>query len=384
MAFITSEWKGTEHFPVNDFSHVEFLCGNAKQAAYFYRTAFGFDCLAYSGPETGRKDAVSYVLKQGKMRLVLTSPLSSRHPYSDWLKKHGDGVYDVAISVTGAAAAHASCLSRGADSARAPKTEKDEAGSVATAAIRTYGDTIHTLVDRSAYKGLWAPGFAPLKLPETPGLPAGIEFIDHIVGNVAEGGMNKWRDFYEKVFGFTNFVVFDEHDISTKFSALKSRVMRSKNWKVKLPINEPAEGVRKSQIDEFLEFYEGEGVQHVAMATGNILETITNLRANGVEFLEVPDAYYETLPKRIGKIDESLAKVKKLKILVDRDEDGYLLQLFTKPVEDRPTFFFELIQRKGSRGFGQNNFQALFEAIELEQARRGNLTAKKGKACPST
>jgi 4-hydroxyphenylpyruvate dioxygenase len=374
MAVITNEWKGTEYFPIKDFHHVEFLCGNAKQAAYFYRTAFGFECLAYRGPETGHRESVSYVLRQGQVRLVLTTPLNSQHPHAAWLKKHGDGVYDIAFEVEGAAEAHASCLSRGAESAEAPHKESDKDGTVESAAIHTYGDTIHTLIDPRDYKGLWLPGFAKLDLPATPGKPCGLEFIDHVVGNVPEGKMNEMRDFYCKVFGFTNFVVFDEHDISTKYSALKSRVMRSKNWKVKLPINEPAEGVRKSQIEEFLEFFEGPGVQHIAIATGDILETIRNLRANGIEFLEVPDAYYETLPERIGVIEEAFDEVKKLKILVDRDEEGYLLQLFTKPVEDRPTFFFELIQRKGSRGFGQNNFQALFDAIELEQERRGNLT----------
>ncbi len=383
MAIITNEWKGTEYFPIRDFHHVEFVVGNAKQAAYFYRTAFGFECLAYRGPETGDREKVTYVLKQGKVRLLLTTPIVSTHPHADRLKRHGDGVYNVAFAVDGAAEAHASCLSRGAQSASAPETLKDADGSISTAAIKTYGDTIHTLVDDRDYKGLWAPGFEKLELPDTPGEPAGIEFLDHLVGNVAEGEMNQWRDFYEKVFGFTNFVVFDEHDISTKYSALKSRVMRSKNWKVKLPINEPAKGVRKSQIEEFLEFYEGAGVQHIALATGDILKTIENLRKNGVEFLTIPDAYYEGLPKRVEGITESIEDLKRLRILVDQDEEGYLLQLFTKPIEDRPTFFFEFIQRKGSRGFGQNNFQALFESIEIEQERRGNLT-RGDEVCPST
>lgn len=383
MAVITNEWTGTEYFPIRDFHHVEFVVGNAKQAAFFYRAALGFECLAYRGPETGDREKVSYVLKQGKARLLLTTPLSSSHPHSERLKKHGDGVYDIALAVDGAAQAHASCLSRGAVSALSPKSEKDEHGRVHTAAINTYGDTIHSLVDDREYNGIWAPGFEKLTLPDTPGAPAGVEFFDHIVGNVAEGGMNKWRDFYEKVFGFTNFVVFDEHDICTKYSALKSRVMRSKNWKVKLPINEPAVGVRKSQIEEYLEFYEGAGVQHIALSTGDILKTVTNLRSNGIEFLDIPDTYYETLPKRVTGIDEKIEDLQRLKVLVDQDDDGYLLQLFTKPIEDRPTFFFEFIQRKGSRGFGQNNFQALFESIELEQKRRGNLI-RGDEACPST
>lgn len=382
MAIITTEWKGTEHFPVHDFHHLEFLVGNAKQATYFYRTAFGFECLAYRGPETGDREKVSYVLKQGQVRLMLTTPLNSRHHYSDWLKKHGDGVYDVALSVDGAREAHASCLSRGAEPAAPCARARDEKGTVDSAAIRTYGDTIHSLIDDRAYRGPWAPGFVPLALPETPGAPAGLEYVDHVVGNVPEGEMSRLKEFYERVFGFTNFVVFDEHDISTKFSALKSRVMRSKNWRVKLPINEPARGLRKSQIEEFLECYEGPGVQHIALGTGDILRAIRSLRANGVEFLSVPDAYYQALPGRVGAIDEPLDGVKQLGILVDRDDEGYLLQLFTRPLEDRPTFFIELIQRKGSRGFGQNNFQALFESIEREQERRGNLTAK-DQACPS-
>lgn len=385
MAIITKEWTGREYFPINDFHHLEYYVGNAKQAAYFYRSALGFDTVAYRGPETGDKEKVSYVLKQNNVRIILTTPLLSRHPASDWLKKHGDGVRDIAFSVEDSASAHASCLSRGGVSAHAPLEEKDDSGTYCSSAIKTYGDTIHSLVDGRNYKGVWAPGFIPLELPVAPGKPGGLQYIDHVVGNVDVGEMNTWRDFYQKVFGFTNFVVFDENDISTKFSALKSRVMRSKNWKIKLPINEPAKGVRKSQIEEFLDYFEGPGVQHVALGTADILETVENFRSNGVEFLTIPDAYYESLPKRIGKIDEDLKEIHRLGILVDKDDEGYLLQLFTKPVEDRPTFFFELIQRKGSRGFGQNNFQALFESIEIEQARRGNLTANEcvvGEVCP--
>lgn len=384
MAVITSEWKGTEYFPVTDFHHVEFYVGNAKQAAHFYRSVLGFEPHAYRGPETGCRETVSYVLKQDRVFLVLTTPLLSSHPASDWLKRHGDGCRDIAFSVEGAAAAHASCLSRGAVSAYPPQTLKDDHGEVHLAGIETYGETIHTLIDDRRYKGLWAPGFVKLELPAVPREKVGLRFIDHIVGNVEDGKMNAWRDFYQKVFGFTNFVVFDEGDISTKYSALKSRVMRSKNWKVKLPINEPAKGLRKSQIEEFLDYNETPGVQHIAVATDDIVGTIDALRLNGLEFLRVPDTYYENLGARVGNIDEDMADLKRLGILVDRDEEGYLLQLFTKPVEDRPTFFFEFIQRKGSRGFGQGNFQALFEAIELEQERRGNLTAAPDPSeCPS-
>lgn len=383
MALITKEWTGTEYFPVKDFHHLEYYVGNAKQAAYFYRGALGFEPLAYRGPETGDKEKVSYVLKSKRARVMLTTPLHSRHPASQWLKKHGDGVRDVAFTVEDSASAHASCLSRGAICAYAPVESEDEAGIYKTAGVKTYGETVHSLVDDRDYKGVWAPGFVPLDLPAAPGRPTGIEYVDHVVGNVEAGKMNEWRDYYQKVFGFANFVVFDETDISTKYSALKSRVMRSENWRVKLPINEPAKGLRKSQIEEFLDCFEGPGVQHVALGTGDILETVRSLRANGVEFLTIPDAYYELLPGRVGKIDESLDDVRDLRVLADKDEDGYLLQLFTKPVEDRPTFFFELIQRKGSRGFGQNNFQALFESIEIEQARRGNLTeAAVGEVCP--
>lgn len=373
MTFITSEWNGTEYFPIHDFHHLEFFVGNAKQAVHYYRTAFGFDPYAYCGPETGVKDSASYVLKKNRQYFVFTTPIKSEHLASQWLKDHGDGVYDIAFSVDCDKQAYDSCLSRGAEGVLTPTVVKNEHGVYGKSAIKTYGDTIHSFIYDSNYSGLWAPGFTeltmqPLKTNETP-----LITIDHIVGNVGVDKMDKWREYYETVFGFTTFVRFDETDISTKYSALKSIVVRSKNWKIKLPINEPAVGIKKSQIEEYLDFNEGPGVQHIAILTDDIINAITSLRANGVDFLDVPDIYYDDLKTRVGDIDEDFELLKKLKILVDRDEDGYLLQLFTKPLEDRPTLFIEIIQRKGSRGFGQGNFQALFEAIETEQGLRGNL-----------
>lgn len=373
MAFMTKEWKGQETFPVEGVHHVEFYVGNAKQAVHFYRSAFGFQPHAYAGPETGSREQVSYVLKQGHVFLVLTTPLSSRHPGSALLARHGDFVHDVAFTVADPGACFAACVSRGAREAYAPRELEDSSGTVRVAGVRTYGDTIHTLVDGSGYRGLWAPGFVELKLPAVPGAAPGLAAIDHVVGNVEPNQMDVWSAFYESVFGFMTFVHFDENDISTQYSALKSKVVRSKNWRVKMPINEPAKGLKKSQIDEFLDFCEGPGVQHIALLTGDIIQAVSALRANGVEFLEVPDAYYENLEARVGKVSEELEVLRRHRILVDRDSDGYLLQLFTKPVEDRPTFFFEIIQRRGAVGFGQGNFQALFESIEREQARRGNL-----------
>ena len=373
MAIITTEWTGKEYFPVTDLAYVEFLAGNAKQAVHFYRTAFGFLPYAYAGPETGVADRVSYVLKQNKVFFVITTPLKSDHPASEWIKNHGDGICDIAFQADDAAKAYKSCLSRNAETAYEPVTSEDKNGIYVKAGIKTYGDTIHSFVESKNYNGLWAPGFVELELPDVKFEDPGLIAIDHVVGNVEDGKMNFWRDYYQDVFGFTNFVVFDENDISTQFSSLKSRVMRSKNWKVKFPINEPADGIKKSQIEEYLEFNEGPGVQHVALLTDDIVKTITALRNNGVEFLYVPDTYYDDVSDRVGGIKEDVDKVKELKILVDRDEEGYLLQLFSKPVEDRPTLFYEIIQRKGSRGFGQGNFQALFESIEREQERRGNL-----------
>jgi 4-hydroxyphenylpyruvate dioxygenase len=373
MAFLSKEWNGTEYFPIHDFHHVEYLVGNAKQAVHYYRSAFGFEPHAYCGPETGVRDKVSYVLKKNRLFFVFTTPLNSDHPGSDWLKKHGDGIYDIAFSVDCDQTAYESCLSRGAEGVDEPTITKDDNGEYGQSSIKTYGDTIHSFIYDSNYSGLWAPGFAALNLPDITCPDTALITIDHVVGNVETGKMDEWQEFYERIFGFTTFVRFDETDISTQYSSLKSIVVRSKNWRVKLPINEPASGIKKSQIEEYLDFNEGAGVQHLAILTDDIIKSITALRANGVDFLDVPDTYYDKLEDRVGPIDEDMAVLKKLKILVDRDEEGYLLQLFTKPLEDRPTLFIEIIQRKGSRGFGQGNFQALFESIEREQELRGNL-----------
>ena len=373
MAFLSKEWNGTEYFPIHDFHHVEYLVGNAKQAVHYYRSAFGFEPHAYCGPETGVRDKVSYVLKKNRLFFVFTTPLNSDHPGSDWLKKHGDGIYDIAFSVDCDQTAYESCLSRGAEGVDEPTITKDDNGEYGQSSIKTYGDTIHSFIYDSNYSGLWAPGFSALNLPNITCPDTALITIDHVVGNVETGKMDEWQEFYERIFGFTTFVRFDETDISTQYSSLKSIVVRSKNWRVKLPINEPASGIKKSQIEEYLDFNEGAGVQHLAILTDDIIKSITALRANGVDFLDVPDTYYDKLEDRVGPIDEDMAVLKKLKILVDRDEEGYLLQLFTKPLEDRPTLFIEIIQRKGSRGFGQGNFQALFESIEREQELRGNL-----------
>ena len=373
MSVITNDWTGTEYFKINDFSHIECFVGNAKQSMYYYCYAMGLKPIAYKGPETGCKDSVSYVLNKNKINIILTTPLNSQHIASDWILKHGDGVYDIALNVNDAKDAYESCLSRDAISAYKFQSNKDKQGTYNKSAIKTYGDVIHSFVDNSEYSGVWAPGFMKTDDFSLNNNDTRLIRIDHIVGNVEVDKMNYWRDFYENIFGFTNFVVFDETDISTQYSSLKSRVMRSKNWKVRLPINEPAQGLKKSQIQEYLDFNEGPGVQHVALLTDDIADSISSLRTNGVQFLDVPDTYYDDLSKRIGDIDESLDEMKALKILIDRDDEGYLLQLFTKPVQDRPTLFYEFIQRKGSRGFGQGNFQALFEAIEREQEKRGNL-----------
>ena len=371
MALITNKWTGKEHFNIYDFSHIELYVGNAKQTLYYYCLVMGFKVYAYKGPETGTKDYVSYVLKKNKISLILTTPLSSSHPANNWLKKHGDGIYDIAFKVEDALDSYNSCISRGAESAYKPISSKNE--KYCRSGIKTYGDVIHSFIDSASYDGVWAPGFNELQSPNLSVDDTGIIRIDHIVGNVEVDKMNYWRDYYEHIFGFTNFVVFDETDISTKYSSLKSRVMRSKNWKIRLPINEPAQGLKKSQIQEYLDFNNGPGVQHVAFLSDDISATISSLRKNGMEFLSVPDTYYEDLTIRVGNIDEEIKVIKDLNILVDRDEEGYLLQLFSKPIQDRPTLFYEFIQRKGSRGFGQGNFQALFESIEREQDKRGNL-----------
>jgi 4-hydroxyphenylpyruvate dioxygenase len=361
-----------DFLPLNGTDYVEFYTGNARQAAHYYRTAFGFRLAAYRGPETGTRDRASYVLVQNKIRFVLTTALSPDHPVAEHVRLHGDGVRDIALWVDDAEAAWRETTRRGARSVREPETLRDESGEARIASIAVYGDTIHTFVERHGYGGAFLPGFAAA--PEDPlARPTGLQHVDHMVGNVGWGEMNRWVEFYRDVMGFRMFKHFDDKDISTEYSALMSKVMSNGNERVKFPINEPARGKRKSQIEEYLEYYRGPGVQHIAMATGNIIETVSKLRAQGVEFLRVPSAYYDDLPARTGPIDEPLAELRELGILVDRDDEGYMLQIFTRPVEDRPTLFYEVIQRKGSRSFGKGNFKALFEAIEREQARRGNL-----------
>jgi 4-hydroxyphenylpyruvate dioxygenase len=361
---------GANPLKLKKIHHVELLAGNAKQSAFFYRKAFGFSQVAYSGLETGNREATSYVLAQGKVRFVITSPLRAGHPGSEHIRRHGDGVIDIALQVEDADFAFAEAVRRGARPAVEPHDVTDEYGTVRRAAIHTYGDTIHTFLSYKDYKGPFLPGYAPA---EIPGESAGLLIVDHIVGNVELGKMNEWAAWYSDVMGFSRYITFDDKDISTEYSALMSIVMSDDNRVVKFPINEPAPGRKKSQIDEYLDWYGGPGVQHIALLCGDIIETVTRLKANGVEFLSVPDSYYEELPERIGTIEEPMDEIRKLHILVDKDEEGYLLQLFTKPVEDRPTVFFEIIQRKGSRGFGKGNFKALFESIEAEQAKRGNL-----------
>jgi 4-hydroxyphenylpyruvate dioxygenase len=350
--------------------HVEFWVGNAKQAAYFYRRGFGFSERAYAGLETGRRDVTSYLLAQGRIRFLLTTPMGPEQPASEHLKCHGDGVRDIAFHVDDADRAFEEAVRRGAVPAVEPRELRDQHGAVRHAAIHTYGDTLHSFISHLDYRGPFLPGFAER---DVPGDDIGLLRVDHIVGNVELGRMNEWAEWYSNVLGFERFISFDDKDISTEYSALMSVVMSDDSQSIKFPINEPAAGKRKSQIDEYLEFYRGPGVQHVALLSRDIAETVSRLRENGVGFLRVPDSYYAALPQRVGEIAESIETLKNLAILVDRDEEGYLLQLFTKPVEDRPTLFFEIIERKGSRGFGKGNFRALFEAIEREQAARGNL-----------
>ncbi len=364
--------KSTDFLPLNGTDYVEFYVGNAKQAAHFYKTAFGFQSLAYAGPETGVRDRASYVLKQDKIRLVLTTPLHSDHPISEHLKKHGDGVKVLALWVDDAYDAFEQTTSRGAVPYQQPQTLTDENGEVRTSGIKLYGETVHLFIERKNYKGVLLPGYEEWKSDYNP-TPTGLLYVDHCVGNVGWHKMNDWVNFYEEVMGFKNILTFDDKMISTEYSALMSKVMSNGNGYVKFPINEPAEGKKKSQIEEYLEFYEDEGVQHLALATGNIVETVTELQKRGIEFLTVPTTYYDELLDRVGHIDEDLEPLKRLGILVDRDDEGYLLQIFTKPLEDRPTVFFEIIQRKGAKSFGAGNFKALFEAIEHEQDLRGNL-----------
>ncbi|TPE39458.1 4-hydroxyphenylpyruvate dioxygenase [Pontibacter mangrovi] len=358
--------------PLNGTDHIEFYVGNAKQAAYYYQTAFGFKLVAYAGPETGIRDRASYVLQQDKIRFVLTTSLNPDSEISKHVHLHGDGVKVLALWVDDVEEAFRGTVERGATPAMEPKILRDEHGEVKMASIHTYGETIHTFVERKNYNGVFMPGFVP-RSSELQVEPVGLKYVDHCVGNVELGRMNEWVEFYEKVMGFNLLLTFDDKDISTEYTALMSKVVSNGNGYIKFPINEPAEGKKKSQIDEYLEFYRGAGVQHIAVATNDILKTVSELRSRGVEFLYVPETYYDDLFERIGKIDEDMEDLKKLNILVDRDDEGYLLQIFTKPVEDRPTVFYEIIQRKGAKSFGKGNFKALFEAIEREQELRGNL-----------
>jgi 4-hydroxyphenylpyruvate dioxygenase len=362
----------TDTFPINGTDFVEFYVGNAKQASHYYRTAFGFQLVGYRGPETGTRDRATYLLQQNKVRLLLTSPLTPEHPAAAHIAQHGDGVRDIALWVDDAREAFNAAIERGAKPVQKPTVLRDDAGEVVIAGIHTYGDTIHSLVERRNYKGLFLPGFQTVSPRYSPS-PVGLQYVDHCVGNVELGAMNTWVNFYQDVMGFRNLISFDDKDISTEYSSLMSKVVANGNDRIKFPINEPAQGRKKSQIDEYLDFYRGPGVQHLAIATDNIIETVTALRDRGVEFLQVPKAYYDSVLDRVGHIDEDLAPLKELGILVDRDDEGYLLQIFSKPVEDRPTLFYEIIQRKGAKSFGKGNFKALFEAIEREQAARGNL-----------
>jgi 4-hydroxyphenylpyruvate dioxygenase len=364
--------EAQDFLPINGTDYVEFYVGNAKQAAHYYKTAFGFQSLAYAGLETGVKDRASYVLVQDKIRLVLTTPLKSDSAINEHLRKHGDGVKVVALWVDDARKAFEETTSRGAKVFMEPTVEKDKDGEVVKSGIYTYGETVHIFIERKNYNGVFLPGYQAWKSDYNPA-PMGLRYIDHMVGNVELGGMNKWAEFYNKVMGFANLVTFDDKDISTQYTALMSKVMTNGNGRIKFPINEPAHGLKKSQIEEYLDFYEGAGVQHIAVATNDIIHTVTEMRKNGVEFLYVPSDYYDTVQERVGEIEEDMAVLKSHGILVDRDEDGYLLQIFTKPVEDRPTLFFEIIQRKGAKSFGKGNFKALFESIEAEQERRGTL-----------
>jgi 4-hydroxyphenylpyruvate dioxygenase len=362
----------TDFLPINGTDYVEFYVGNAKQAAHYYQTAFGFQPLAYAGLETGLKDRTSYVLRQNKITFVLTSSIVPDSPIAEHHRLHGDGVKYVALWVDDARQSWKETTQRGAKSYMEPKTMIDENGEVIMSGIHTYGETIHLFIERRNYFGPFLPGFRKWEPTYRP-VDVGLKYVDHMVGNVGWGEMNKWVNFYATVMGFEQLISFDDKDISTEYTALMSKVMANSNMRIKFPINEPAEGKKKSQIEEYIEFYRGAGVQHVAMATDNIIETITALRNRGVEFLHVPDTYYDTVIDRVKEIDEDIEVLKKLRILVDRDEDGYLLQLFTKPVQDRPTVFYEIIQRKGAKSFGKGNFKALFEAIELEQQNRGTL-----------
>ena len=375
MPLISTEATAVEQdfLPLHGTDHVEFYVGNAKQAAHFYRSAFGLELVAYCGPETGVRGRASYVVQQGDIRFVLTSSLAPDDDIAEHVRLHGDGVRSIALAVDDAVSAYRETVQRGARGFQEPVTKRDDNGEVTVSAISAYGDTIHSFVDRSNYRGVFLPGYAPVRTSDVVCHPAGLKNIDHMVANVALGEMNRWVRFYEQVMGFRLYQTFDDRDISTEYSALMSKVMAGGEGQIKFPINEPAQGRRKSQIEEYLDFYKGPGVQHIALATDDIIDTVSKMRSRGVEFLRVPNTYYEELARRIGKIDERIDQLAELGILVDRDDEGYMLQIFTRPVEDRPTLFYEVIQRKGSRGFGKGNFKALFEAIEREQALRGNL-----------
>jgi 4-hydroxyphenylpyruvate dioxygenase len=362
-----------DFLPLNGTDYVEFYVGNAKQSAHYYKTAFGFQSLAYAGLETGLKDRTSYVLVQDKIKLVLTTPLRSDSAIAEHVRKHGDGVKVIALWVDDARRSFEETVKRGAKPFLEPVVEKDEFGEVVRSGIFTYGETVHMFVERKNYKGAFLPGYRPWKSEYNPA-SVGLKYIDHMVGNVGWNQMNTWVKWYEEVMGFVNFLSFDDKQIHTEYSALMSKVMSNGNGRIKFPINEPAEGKKKSQIEEYLDFYESPGVQHLALATDDIIKTVMALKERGVEFLSAPpQAYYDEIPKRVGAIKEDLEVLQKLGILIDCDEDGYLLQIFTKPVEDRPTLFYEIIQRMGAKGFGAGNFKALFESIEREQALRGTL-----------
>jgi 4-hydroxyphenylpyruvate dioxygenase len=364
--------KAQDFLPINGTDYVELYVGNAKQSAHFYKTALGFQELAYSGLETGQRDKCSYVLQQGKIRLVLTSPFDPESEISDHIRRHGDGVRVIALTVDDAYDAFEQTTKRGAKAFLQPETINDKDGVIRRSGIHTYGDTVHIFVERKNYTGLFLPGFEKWETEYRPG-NMGLKYIDHMVGNVELGGMNQWAKFYNDVMGFANLVTFDDKDISTEYTALMSKVMTNGNGYIKFPINEPAHGKKKSQIEEYLDFYKGPGCQHIAVATDDIVFTVSEMRKRGIEFLYVPGSYYDTVKDRVGIIEEDMEILKKWGIMVDRDEEGYLLQIFTKPVEDRPTLFFEIIQRKGAKSFGKGNFKALFESIEAEQARRGTL-----------
>ena len=371
-ATIPSPAEAHDTFPINGTDYIEFYVGNAKQSSLFYQHVLGFQLVAYRGPETGVRNMASYLLQQNKIRFVLTSPLGPNGAIADHVRAHGDGVKDLAFWVDDARDAYHKAIERGAQSVREPEVLSDAGGEVIIAAIATYGDTIHSIVERRNYRGLFMPGFVPVDF-NFKATSTGLKYVDHCVGNVELGRMNYWVEYYSRVLGFFNLLSFDDKQISTEYSALMSKVMSNGNGRIKFPINEPAAGKKKSQVEEYLDFYSGPGVQHIAIATDDIVATVSELQKRGMEFLAIPSSYYDTVLDRVGKIDEDLAPLAKLGILVDHDDEGYLLQVFSKPVQDRPTLFFEIIQRKGAKSFGAGNFKALFESLEREQALRGNL-----------